>query len=303
MDLDQLRTFCQLAEDGNYRVASEHLCITQSALTKKIQRLEAHTGLALFDRGRQGACLTQAGRTLLPEARRMLKSLEAFQALTNLVIEGTTGYLNIGFGISSYHLAPRYIAQFKHIFPNIHITLNDMPSHYQTKALLRGELQLGFNRLPVATPLRGVKLSSDHLVVAIHQSRIIDESNVWDSLLHLDYLRLNPERGQGLSKQIETLFIERNQVLHPVQEADDILTLLALVSANLGFTIVPASVKYITNDNIRFIPLSRSGAVWDIGLIWNENIDNPARDNFIQCIVEEKSKNLASGKLHLDLKS
>lgn len=286
MDIDQLRTFCQLAEDGNYRVASEHLCITQSALTKKIQRLELHTGTNLFERGRHGACLTQAGLTLFPEAQRIVANFEAFQTLTNLVAEGTEGYLNIGFGISSYHLAPQYIAQFKQLFPNIHITLNDIPSQYQTKALLRGELQLGFNRLPVTTPLKGVSLSSDHLVVAVHRSRNIDENILWDSLLHLDYLRLNPARGQGLNKQIEALLMEHNQVLHPIQEADDILTLLALVSANLGFTIVPASVEQIANDNVRFIPLHGVSAMWDVGLIWNEDMNNPVRESFIDLIVK-----------------
>ncbi|GLO63455.1 LysR family transcriptional regulator [Vibrio sp. MACH09] len=284
MNIDQLRTFCQLAEDGNYRVASEHLCITQSALTKKIQRLEAHSGVSLFDRGRKGACLTQAGMTLLPEAKRMIASFESFQALTDLVAEGTTGYLNIGFGISSYHLAPQYIAQFKLMAPNIHITLNDMPSQRQAKAILRGELQLGFNRLPVVAPLKGMKLSSDHLVVAVHRSRIIDESKLWDSLRHLDYLRLNPSRGQGLNQQIKELLVEHKQVLQPVQEADDILTLLALVSANLGFTIVPASVEQIANDSVAFISLRGVSAKWDVGLIWNEDMDNPARDNFIKLI-------------------
>ncbi|MFM2483495.1 LysR family transcriptional regulator [Celerinatantimonas yamalensis] len=287
MDFDQLRTFCQLAIDGNYRVASEHLCITQSALTKKIQRLEAHTGLILFKRGRQGACLTQAGLTLLPEAQRMVDNFNAFQTLTHLVAEGTTGYLKISFGISSYDLAPQYIAQFKQLFPNIHIVLNDMPSQLQTESLLRGELQLGFNRLPVITPLKGMKLSSDHLVVAVHRSQLIDESDLWASLRNLDYLRLTPERGQGLAKQIERLLIEQDQTLHPVQEADDILTLLALVSANTGFTIVPASVEHIANESVRFIPLRSSSAIWDVGLIWNEDLDNAARDSFIKFIATD----------------
>ncbi|MGR6839570.1 LysR family transcriptional regulator [Aliivibrio wodanis] len=284
MDIDQLRTFCQLAEDGNYRVASEHLYITQSALTKKIQRLENHIGVTLFERGRQGACLTQAGLTLLPEAQRVVINFEVFQTLTNLVAEGTTGNLNIGFGISSYLLAPQIIAQFKHVFPDIHITLNDLPSQYQTKALLRGEFQFGFNRLPVVTPLKGMVLSSDHLVVAVHRSRVIDESKLWTSLRNLDYLRLNPARGQGLSQQIEALLMKQQQVLSPVQEADDILTLLALISANLGFTIVPASVRHIANDHVYFIPLDNSE--WDVGLIWNEEMDNPARDSFITFITE-----------------
>lgn len=113
MDFGDLRTFCQLAEDGNYRIASEHLHITQSALTKKIQHLEAFCGVVLFERGRQGASLTAAGITLLPEARRIVSSFESYNSLTQRVAKGIAGNLNIGFGISSYHLAPDYIAKFK----------------------------------------------------------------------------------------------------------------------------------------------------------------------------------------------
>ncbi|MBF9002349.1 LysR family transcriptional regulator [Vibrio nitrifigilis] len=292
MDIDQLRTFCQLALDCNYRVASEHLCITQSALTKKIQRLEAHIGLVLFERGRKGACLTSAGQVLLPEAQRLVDNFSAFQALTYRVSEGITGSLKMGFGISSYMLAPDYIVRFKSQFPHIHIELNDIPSQVQTDLLLRGELQLGFSRLPVSSPLKGIKLKSDHLVIAVHRSHTIDEDNPWDALDHLDYLRLTPERGKGLSKQIDKLLIEENQSINPVQEADDIATLLALVSANTGFTIVPASVGHIANDSVRLIPLSSPSAVWDIGLIWNERLDCAARDRFIQFVVTEPHANL-----------
>jgi DNA-binding transcriptional LysR family regulator len=62
MEFDLLKAFCQLAKSGNYRLASEQLYITQSALTKKIQRLESNIGASLFSRGRNGAELTHAGK-------------------------------------------------------------------------------------------------------------------------------------------------------------------------------------------------------------------------------------------------
>ncbi len=288
MDLGDLRTFCQLAEDGNYRVASEHLYITQSALTKKIQRLETFCGVTLFERGRQGASLTAAGLTLLPEAQRIVTSFDAYQDFTTRVAKGVAGNLNVGFGISSYYLAPEYIATFKRKFPNIHITLNDIPSQKQSEALLSGELQLSFSRLPVDTPLKGVKLSTDHLVLAIHRTQIIDKNNLWSSLHAFDYLKLNPKRGMGLNQQICALLEEHKTKLNAVQEADDIQTLLALVSANLGFTIVPASVKHIANEHIAFWELSGENSSWDVGLIWNEERESLAKDNFIKFVEESR---------------
>ncbi|MCE2593770.1 LysR family transcriptional regulator [Motilimonas cestriensis] len=284
MDLGDLRTFCQLAEDGNYRVASEHLHITQSALTKKIQRFEAYCGVVLFERGRQGASLTAAGIALLPEAQRIVSSFESYKCLTQRVAKGIAGNLNIGFGISSYHLAPDYIAKFKKHYPEIHITLNDIPSQKQSESLLLGELHLSFSRLPAVAPLKGVKLSTDHLVLATHRSQIIDKKKLWFSLDSIDYLKLNPERGMGLSQQINMLLEEHGKKLNVVQEADDIQTLLALVSANLGFTIVPASVKHIANEHVAFWELSGESSSWDVGLIWNDQLESFAKDNFIQFV-------------------
>lgn len=284
MDFGDLHTFCQLAEDGNYRVASEHLHITQSALTKKIQRLEAFCGVVLFERGRQGAGLTAAGVVLLPEAQRIVSSFESYKCLIQRVAKGIAGNLNIGFGISSYHLAPDYIAKFKKHYPEIHITLNDIPSQKQSELLLRGDLHLSFSRLPVVAPLKGVKLCTDHLVLATHRSQIIDKNKLWFSLDSIDYLQLNPERGMGLSQQINMLLEDHEKKPNVVQEADDIQTLLALVSANLGFTIVPASVKHIANEHVAFWELSGKSRSWDVGLIWNEQLESFAKDNFIQFV-------------------
>ncbi|MDG3084940.1 LysR family transcriptional regulator [Vibrio hannami] len=284
MDLGDLRTFCQLAEDGNYRVASEHLHITQSALTKKIQRLEAFCGVVLFERGRQGASLTAAGVALLPEAQRIVSSFESYKCLTQRVAKGIAGNLNIGFGISSYQLAPDYIAKFKKHYPEIHITLNDIPSQKQSELLLRGDLHLSFSRLPALAPLKGVKLCTDHLVLATHRSQSININKLWFSLDSIDYLQLNPERGMGLSQQINMVLEEHEIKLNVVQEADDIQTLLALVSANLGFTIVPASARHIANEHVAFWELSGESSSWDVGLIWNEQLQSAAKDNFIHFV-------------------
>ncbi len=284
MDFVDLRTFCQLAVDGNYRVASEHLHITQSALTKKIQRLEAFCGVVLFERGRQGARLTAAGVALLPEAQRIVSNFESYKSLTQRVAKGIAGNLNIGFGISSYLLAPDYIAKFKKHYPEIHITLNDIPSQKQLEFLLLGDLHLSFSRLPTVAPLKGVKLCTDHLVLAAHRCQIIDKNKLWFSLDSIDYLQLNPERGKGLNQQINMLLEEHEKKLNVVQEADDIQTLLALVSANLGFTIVPASAKHIANEHVAFWKLSGENSSWDVGLIWNEQLESSAKNNFIQFV-------------------
>ncbi|QMV15861.1 LysR family transcriptional regulator [Vibrio spartinae] len=287
MDIDLLRTFCQLAADKNYRVASEHLYITQSALTKKIKRLEEQLNVVLFDRGRHGAALTPMGSVLLPEAKRVLKGFESFRTLAAFVAEGTSGHLNIGYGISSFHEAPEYIARFKQNYPDVHVTLNDYPSHKLVEELLSGNLQLGFDRLPVEPPLTAIPLFSDRLSIAIHQEENIDEQHLWQSLSHHHYLALSRDKNPTMNKHITTYLWETQQRPNVVEEADDIITLLALVSARLGYTIIPASVARISQPQIRFIPLEGDHAKWLVGLLWNANFSDPVRRAFIQKVEED----------------
>lgn len=291
MDTNLLRTFCQLAEDKNYRVASEHLYITQSALTKKIKRLEEQLNVELFDRGRHGAELTQMGKILLPEAKRLLKAFDSFKTLSTFVAEGTSGHLNIGFGISSFHEAPNYIAQFKQEHPNVHVSLHDYPSHMLVEELLVGNLQLGFDRLPAKPPLTSIPLFSDRLAIAIHESETIDEANLWASLSHHNYLALSRGRNPTMNKHISAYLWEAQQRPVVVEEADDLITVLALVSARLGYTIIPASVARISQPQIRFIPLPGEDAQWSVGLLWNSEFSDPARQAFIQKVMSEQPSN------------
>ncbi|MGF1911769.1 LysR substrate-binding domain-containing protein [Vibrio kasasachensis] len=286
MEIDQLKAFYQLSQDKNYRIAAQHLFITQSALTKKIKRLEERIGIILFERGRNGAELSQAGKMLLPDAKRMIKQFEQFKRFSQCVSDGAQGKLNIGFGISCYLDAPRYISEYKTQYPNVNVTLNDMPSSQQITALFSGDLQLGFSRIQnINYPLQSIKLFSDHLAIAIPQNADVDIDNLWHSISDLNYLQLNPLRGMGLHHQIQSYLIREGQSPVVTQEADDILTLLALVSAGLGYTIIPASAQTICQPSIKLIKLSSPYARWDTGLIWNAENEDRLTRNFIDLIT------------------
>ncbi|MBB1463750.1 LysR family transcriptional regulator [Vibrio sp. SG41-7] len=291
MEFNLLKAFCQLAKSGNYRLASEQLYITQSALTKKIQRLESNIGASLFSRGRNGAELTHAGKTLLAEAQRLVHSMQAFEQLSGSVVNGTQGHLNIGFGVSTYHEAPKLIAAYKQQYPDVHITLNDTPSKQQTDELLSHDLDISFNRIPESSDLESLTLFNDSLVIAIHKDLLKQAPSknlVVSELSKWPYLKLAQHRGPGLDRQIQQYCLSNKIDLSKTKEADDILTLLALVSANIGFTIVPNSAQYISNTDVEFIALQGEHATWPVGLIWNGESENPLRDKFVEFVAHQK---------------
>ncbi len=106
MNIDLLKAFVTLARSDTYRSAAEALFITQSALTKKIYRLESDIGATLFDRNRGGTKLSIVGECLLPEAKRVIASAEKFDQLSNQVAAGNPVILMLAsvFRVLTLHL-------------------------------------------------------------------------------------------------------------------------------------------------------------------------------------------------------
>ncbi|CAI0921062.1 LysR family transcriptional regulator [Serratia quinivorans] len=289
MDIRQLRAFVVLAEQGNYRLAAERLCITQPALSKQIQALEAVLGARLFTRGRQGAQLTASGQRLYPEAQALVGQHLRFQQRALQIVQGEAGRLAIGFGLSSFHLAPQLVAAFRQRFPEVAVGLEDLPSERQYQLLLQGELQVGFVRLPVSTPLRATALLSDRLVLAAPTALALKAETIIGQFNTLPLLQLTPKRGRGLSEQSLRFIAAYQLVPNVVQQAGDIQTLLALVAAGIGVALLPRSVSHIIPVGIDILPLSGEQTEWQVGIAWNPQQVDVLRDNFIQVALTAAS--------------
>src|SRR6187401_2799503 len=73
LDLDQLQSFCAIADCGSFTEAARRVNKTQSAVSMQIKRLEERLGHALLSREGRGVSLTQHGEALYSRARKMLK--------------------------------------------------------------------------------------------------------------------------------------------------------------------------------------------------------------------------------------
>ena len=197
-------------------------------------------------------------------------------------MQGEAGRLAIGFGLSSFHLAPQLVAAFRQRFPEVAVGLEDLPSERQYQLLLQGELQVGFVRLPVSTPLRATALLSDRLVLAAPTALALKAETIIGQFNTLPLLQLTPKRGRGLSEQ-SLRFIAAHQLTpNVVQQAGDIQTLLALVAAGIGVALLPRSVSHIIPVGIDILPLSGEQTEWQVGIAWNPQQADVLRDNFIQ---------------------
>jgi len=111
MELRDLAAFATLGELLHFGQAAERMHVTQSALSKQIQRLEAEFGGALFERGQAGTRLTALGRTLHAEAQTIVEGVHRFSHRARQAAQGVLGTLRIGFGVTSRVIAPEAISR------------------------------------------------------------------------------------------------------------------------------------------------------------------------------------------------
>ena len=95
LTLDQIRIFLAVADAGSFSKAAKRLSRAQSAVTYGIQKLEAQAGIPLFDRTAYRPALTEAGRALLPRARRIAEETNAFRDIARSLASGLEAELTI----------------------------------------------------------------------------------------------------------------------------------------------------------------------------------------------------------------
>ncbi|MDY3694439.1 MAG: LysR family transcriptional regulator [Proteus mirabilis] len=294
MDTRLLNAFVVLAETEHFGEASSKLCISQPALTKQIKTLESQLGVTLFQRGRHGAKLTPEGQYLLSQSQSVLREARILEKQARQLSAPQKIELYAGFGLSSLNFITPLLAKFNHVHPDITVHIDDMPSNKMEDKLLLGELDLAFSRLPITEPLKSISLVQERLMLAIPtQTIMVLEAD--DDPLHyfntLGLIQLSPEKGKKLYQQIYD-FLKHHQIKPRVlQQSQDIQTQLALVAAGLGMALVPKSAELICDkQKVTLLPLSGLYTQWEIGVIWNNNIQNKDRDIFIKIISEEINK-------------
>ena len=148
--MQQLRYFVAVAEAGKMTAAARDLHVAQPSVSKQLRKLEAELGAALFERGKAGVALTEAGQILLPWARRVLTDLEGARSEVAGLASLERGRLSVGATPSlSTMLLPRVLAAFHSRHPGITLNVLEAGSRDLVDRLAIGGLDLALVILPV----------------------------------------------------------------------------------------------------------------------------------------------------------
>ncbi|TOY83628.1 LysR family transcriptional regulator [Burkholderia pseudomallei] len=256
MELRQLRYFIAVAEEMNITRAAQRLHMTQPPLSRQLQLIEDEIGLPLFERGARPLKLTDAGRVLYAQARRVLEQADELAPLTRRLAQAAERIV-IGFVPSTlYGALPEVIRAFREAAPAVELSLIEMFTLGQLGALKGGRIDIGFGRLRFDDDrlVREV-LVEERLIAALPDGHPLAAPDASISLADIAGQTLivypSTPRPSFADQQLSAL---RDGGLAPaaVHEVRELQTALGLVAAQVGVSLVPESVEGVRVKGVAY---------------------------------------------------
>lgn len=286
MELRHLRAAVAVADHLHFGRAAAALGIAQPPLSQSVKALETELGVALFDRDTRNVRLTRAGEAFVAEARVALSTVDSASRRARAVGRGEEGHLSIGMvGSSVQHPLPMIIREFRARYPSVTTTFSVLPTVLQVERLRTAALDLGLLRPPLPGPaddLELVPVSREPLVAVLpNDHRLARRQRVHvRSLAREPFVRFPRELGPGLYDEITALCRRGGFTPRVAQEAEQMPTIVGLVAAGCGVSIVPGAVAAQVRPEVVFLPLSPTTRLVDLAIALPVTGRSPAAANF-----------------------
>jgi DNA-binding transcriptional LysR family regulator len=283
MDLKQLRAFVTVADIGSVTKASAILNIVQPAVTRQLKLLEDDIGVPLFDRTRQGMELTDAGKTLLEYARRVLNELDRARAELHPSKGLIGGIVNVGLLPSTCDLlSSALVSAVAAKYPGIRIRISMGYAGHLQQWLEAGEIDAALLYDPKQTANIRVRplLEESLWGVGLPASGLRQDKPVTLGELARHPLIL-PSASHGLRSVVEHASSLMGLKLSVVAETNAMSIQKSLVLGGHGMTILPsiAVVDDIARELLSAAPLTEPALMRKIvlALPGNRVTANPVR--------------------------
>lgn len=198
-DLNDLYAFRALVEYGNFRVAAESICLSQSALSRRIEKLEAALGNRLFDRTTRRVALTLYGQNFAERSAQLLDSVESMLADVDKASEERTGLIAVAAVPSAAcYFMPDVIRRFQSRYPRVRIKLIDSSAGNVIDAVARSQADFGIcfaGNLP--SEIEFLPLVEDVYVAACRKDHPVAQKShlTWQAFYQQDYISLDKTSG------------------------------------------------------------------------------------------------------------
>lgn len=269
MELLQLKYFLTVARCEHVTEASGKLHVTQSSLSKTIQRLEEDLGVPLFDRIGRKLRLNDFGRTFLRRTEKALFELEQGKREIADLSNKDQGILQLA--VTTASTLPGILREFRKNQPDIQFHVQMVSLENMSRLLHRGEVDFGLSSPPIqGDDIECQILYDDPIVVAVPMGhRYAERSSIQLAELK-DESFVGVKQGYGVRDMVDSTCQSAGFVPKYVYEGDEPARLTALVEAEIGLAFIPSTARN-PHERIRYLQVEEHRLVREIALLSHKN--------------------------------
>ena len=286
MELRHIRYFLAVAEERHFTRAAAKIGIGQPPLSQQIKDLEAEIGASLFHRVAHGAELTTAGEAFLHAVKEMPTLAERATKAARRAARGETGSLRVGFTASAAFNAvvPSAIRAFRRAYADVELMLEEANTTRLVAGLQEGSLDAVFLRPGAAGSevLQLRLLSEEPMMVVLPTGHPAAKRKEVDLMILKDDSFLLVPRPLGPTLYDAIVSACRRAGFEPVIGlAPQIASVVNLVAAELGVSIVPASMSQLRVKGVAYREIAGKAPTARIALAHRRGETSPIVRNFV----------------------
>lgn len=265
LPIAQVRNFLLVAEHGGFHAAADKAFRTQPAISKSIQALEDRLGGALLEPGRRSV-LTPLGRQCLPYLRELVLHHDRTASTVSAFVRKDRGTLTVAtIAALAGNWLPQLVRAYLQDYPGVAVRLLDDNSQNVERMVLDGAVDFGVGSTvsgtaeivfePLVDDPFGLVCSRSHPLAARKQLR-------WDALQGLPLL------GTTAHRQLAAWPEQAQWLQQPVMQVSTMLTMLALLEANVGVTVLARlGVPAMLAERLAYVPLVAPKRMRQLGIL------------------------------------
>ena len=290
VELRQLIAFKEVATHASFTAAATHLHLTQSAVSQQIKALEDECNVTLFDRSGRLVRLTNAGQVFLSHVERILAQVENARVEMAEMAGGARGRCRLASlpTIAAY-LLPRALATFQRRYPGVEVQLMEAVQLQLLEWVQQGTVDFSIVALPVHDPhLQSAPLLHDDFVVVVPKDHDFAARRIVIlAELVTERFILYP-RGAGGREQFMEACRQVGFAPQVAFESEDRETILGLVAAGVGVTILPRIIAHHTRvDGPVMVDIVEPHLRREVGVVWRRNRYLPQSARNLIALLED----------------
>ena len=296
MELRHLRYFCAVAEAASFTRAARRLHVSQSGVSGQVRDLERELGVALFRRNQRHVFLTPEGTVFLREAQEILSRADRAVETVTHAAQGRYGRLSIGLcGPATATFLPQLIREFRTRNPEVLLSVKDIEPAQQPEALVNGEIDIGFTR-GIPAELRGALASEvylrEPLLALLPRDHALKDAEAVSLADFAEdrFVMYAREGAPDLFDAILTLCRRARFSPRIVDSPRLWQSMLTMIEAGEGISIVPACVQHLQSRDVIYKPLKNRECTVDVVLAWKADAPDAVRDSFLELLRRHQAR-------------